>query len=97
LGNELDNDFHAIGNEADERELIALEPFLVAAGGKVHGEWPGLDDAALHEGRDLAVATDYRTVLAQVCERHLQLPDADLANVFPEMPKQAKLIQLIKA
>jgi uncharacterized protein (DUF1501 family) len=23
-------------------------------GGKVHGEWPGLDDAALYEGRDLA-------------------------------------------
>jgi uncharacterized protein (DUF1501 family) len=66
-------------------------------GGKVHGEWPGLDDAALYEARDLAVATDYRTVLAQVCERHLQLPDADLSNVFPEMPKQATPIQLIKA
>lgn len=26
-------------------------------GGKVHGEWPGLGDAALHEGRDLAVTT----------------------------------------
>ena len=44
-----------------------------AVGGKVHGEWPGLDDAALHEGRDLAVVTDYRTVLAQICERHLRL------------------------
>jgi uncharacterized protein (DUF1501 family) len=66
-------------------------------GGKVHGEWPGLDDAALHEGRDLAVATDYRTVLAQVCERHLQLSDTDLSSVFPEMPKQAKPMQLIKA
>jgi uncharacterized protein (DUF1501 family) len=66
------------------------------AGGKVHGEWPGLDDAALHEGRDLAVATDYRTVLAEVCERHLQLSDADLSNVFPEMPKQANPLQLIK-
>jgi uncharacterized protein (DUF1501 family) len=66
-------------------------------GGKIHGEWPGLDDAALHEARDLAVATDYRTVLAQVCERHLQLSDADLSNVFPEMPKQTKPIKLIKA
>jgi uncharacterized protein (DUF1501 family) len=42
-------------------------------GGKVHGDWPGLDDNALHEGRDLNVTTDYRTVLAQICERHLSL------------------------
>jgi uncharacterized protein (DUF1501 family) len=66
------------------------------AGARVHGEWPGLDDAALYEGRDLAVVTDYRTVLAQICERHLRLSEADLSNVFPDMPKQAKTIQLIK-
>jgi uncharacterized protein (DUF1501 family) len=56
-------------------------------GGKVHGEWSGLDDAALHEARDLAAVTDYRTVLAQVCQRHLRLSDADLTDAFPEMPK----------
>jgi uncharacterized protein (DUF1501 family) len=67
------------------------------AGGKVHGEWPGLDDAALHEGRDLAVATDYRTVMAQICERHLRLSDTDLSKVFPDMPRQAKSLQLVKA
>jgi uncharacterized protein (DUF1501 family) len=66
-------------------------------GGKVHGEWPGLDDAALHEGRDLAAVTDYRTVLAQVCQRHLRLSDADLTDVFPEMPNQSKPVELIKA
>jgi uncharacterized protein (DUF1501 family) len=66
-------------------------------GGKVHGEWPGLDDAALYEGRDLAVVTDYRTVLAQICERHLRLSDTDLSKVFPDMPRQAKSIELIKA
>jgi uncharacterized protein (DUF1501 family) len=66
------------------------------AGGKVHGEWPGLDDAALHEARDLAVATDYRTVLAQVCERHFGLADVDLSEVFPNMPKQTHAINLIK-
>jgi hypothetical protein len=51
----------------------------------------------LHEGQDLAVATDYRAVVAQLCQRHLQLSDADLSNVFRDMPKQAKPIQLIKA
>jgi uncharacterized protein (DUF1501 family) len=54
-------------------------------GGKVHGEWPGLDDVELHEGRDLAITTDYRIVLAQVCQRHLRLSDKDLSDVFPAM------------
>jgi uncharacterized protein (DUF1501 family) len=67
------------------------------AGGKVHGEWPGLDDTALHQGRDLAVVTDYRTVLAQICTRHLRLSDADLLKVFPDMPRQPKTLQLIRA
>lgn len=53
------------------------------AGGKVHGRWPGLDASALHEGRDLAVTTDFRQVLAAVAERHLRLPDARLGEVFP--------------
>jgi uncharacterized protein (DUF1501 family) len=53
------------------------------AGGQVLGHWPGLDDSALHEGRDLAVTTDFRQVLASVAERHLRLPDARLAQLFP--------------
>jgi uncharacterized protein (DUF1501 family) len=65
------------------------------AGGKVYGEWTGLDDTALHEGRDLPVTTDYRTVLAEVCARHLRLSDADLSDVFPNMPKQPKSTRLI--
>jgi len=53
------------------------------AGGKVYGRWPGLDSGALFEGRDLAVTTDFRTLLAEVCERHVGLPDTRLAQVFP--------------
>lgn len=53
------------------------------AGGRVHGDWPGLDDAALHEGRDLAITTDFRQVLADIAEKHLRLPDARLEQVFP--------------
>src|SRR5581483_278834 len=56
------------------------------AGGKVYGEWPGLAAAALHEGRDLAVTTDFRTVLARVCGQHLRLPDRRLDAVFPRAP-----------
>ena len=53
------------------------------AGGKVHGRWPGLATSALNEGRDLAVTTDFRQVLAGVCAHQLGLPDARLADVFP--------------
>ena len=39
--------------------------------GKVLGEWPGLDTAALADGRDLAVVTDFRQVLAPVLQTAL--------------------------
>jgi uncharacterized protein (DUF1501 family) len=53
-------------------------------GGKVLGQWPGLDSSALHDGRDLAITTDFRLVLAEVLERHLLLPDARLDDVLPD-------------
>ena len=66
-------------------------------GGKVYGEWPGIDDAHLNEGRDLAVTTDFRSVLAQVAERHLQLGDRQLDLVFPGMPRKSAAMQLIRS
>ena len=53
-------------------------------GGRVLGQWPGLDSSALHEGRDLAITTDFRLVLAEVLERDLRLPDARLEDVLPQ-------------
>jgi len=55
-------------------------------GGKVYGDWQGMEERNLHEGRDLPVTTDFRQVLAQIGERHLRLPDAKLAHVFPDFP-----------
>jgi uncharacterized protein (DUF1501 family) len=52
-------------------------------GGRIYGDWPGLAPAALFESRDLAVTTDYRSVLAAVTARHLRLPDRALAQIFP--------------
>jgi uncharacterized protein (DUF1501 family) len=57
------------------------------AGGQVLGEWPGLDRAALADGRDLAVRTDFRQVLAPVLQRHLGLNETALAAVFPQAPQ----------
>lgn len=52
-------------------------------GGRLLGSWPGLSPAALCEGRDLAVTTDYRAVLAPILTEHLGLAAPDLAHVFP--------------
>ena len=50
-------------------------------GGKVYGEWPGLEREQLFEGRDLAVTTDYRAVLGELVRGHLG--QSDLTRVFP--------------
>jgi uncharacterized protein (DUF1501 family) len=60
-------------------------------GGKVYGEWPGLDEENLHEQRDLAVTTDFRTVVSGVLARHLKLDGSQLATVFPGAPQGAKV------
>lgn len=64
-------------------------------GAKVHGHWPGLSNEALFEGRDLAVTTDFRSVLAHVAERHLRLTDQQLANVFPLYPTTVESLNLL--
>ncbi len=50
-------------------------------GGRVYGEWPGLNPEQLYEGRDLALTTDFRRVLGEGVYRHLG--NNDLASVFP--------------
>jgi uncharacterized protein (DUF1501 family) len=50
-------------------------------GGRVLGNLPGLAPDQLFEGRDVPVTTDFRDVLAELCERHLRLSDA--APLFP--------------
>jgi len=60
-------------------------------GGRVLGEWPGLDPAARYEGRDLAVTTDFRDVIADVLEERFRLSDGQLARVLPEMPRRKRV------
>ena len=50
-------------------------------GGKVYGQWPGLETEQLYEGRDLALTTDFRDVLGELVSRHLGNPT--LKSVFP--------------
>jgi uncharacterized protein (DUF1501 family) len=64
-------------------------------GGRVFGDWPGLRPQALYEGRDLAVTTDYRTVLAAVSQRHLRIADQMLDRIFPGLPKPGRQLAQI--
>jgi len=50
-------------------------------GGRVLGGWPGLEREQLHQGRDLALTTDFRDVFAEIAIDHLGAEDADA--VFP--------------
>ena len=50
-------------------------------GRKVYGSWPTLAPEALADPGDLAVTTDYRTILSEVLERRLGNPQ--VSQVFP--------------
>ncbi len=60
-------------------------------GGKVYGHWPGLAQEQLYEGRDLAVSTDFRDVIASVLSRHLQLDRAKINQIFPNYSPQQNI------
>ncbi len=51
-------------------------------GGRVAGRWPGLANNELYQDRDLAVTTDFRTVLSEVITKHLGVKD--IQPVFPD-------------
>ena len=50
-------------------------------GGKIYGQWPGLESHQLYEGRDLALTTDFRDVFGEIAARHLGT--SNLKQVFP--------------
>ncbi len=65
-------------------------------GGKVHGKWPGLGAGQLYEGRDLALTTDFRTVLGEIIER--KLGNSDIRSVFPGFANdRTKYLGLVRA
>jgi uncharacterized protein (DUF1501 family) len=50
-------------------------------GGKVYGDWPGLKNDQLYEGRDLTLTTDFRDVFGEIAYKHLGA--ANLKSIFP--------------
>ena len=58
-------------------------------GGKVYGQWPGLEKEQLYEGRDLAVTTDFRAVLSELVSGHMGQKNVE--QVFPGFTPETRL------
>ena len=52
-------------------------------GGQIYGQWPGLDESDLYQGRDLSVTTDFREVISTLLTDHLYLNSGTIRQVFP--------------
>ena len=72
--------------------------FVIGGGVKgreVHGQWPGLKTDQRHEGRDLAVTTDFRDVFSEIVVKHLGTTTAMAARVFPGYAVKASAFRSI--
>jgi uncharacterized protein (DUF1501 family) len=58
-------------------------------GGKVYGQWPGLSVDKLVAPGDLAITTDFRSVLGELVSKHLKNPTLD--QVFPNFTEYQPL------
>lgn len=63
-------------------------------GGQVLGEFPGLDESELYQGRDLAVTTDFRDAIATILEGHIGINGTQVAQVFPGNSSNRRLALL---
>ncbi|HEY8905820.1 MAG TPA: DUF1501 domain-containing protein, partial [Rhodoferax sp.] len=66
-------------------------------GGRWHGQWHGLAQGNLHDGRDLPVHHDFRAVLAQVLRRSQGLQASELDRLFPGLTWDNALNGLMRA
>ncbi len=64
-------------------------------GGQVYGQFPGLEANQLHQGRDLAITTDFRAVMSSLLTQHLQLSAVQVAKIFPSY-KAPQPLSLVK-
>ena len=64
-------------------------------GGQIYGQWEGLGDSVLYEGRDLPVTTDFREAISSILLNHISISQSELENIFPGYQFQNSL-NLIK-
>jgi uncharacterized protein (DUF1501 family) len=70
----------SLGTDHGHGSLMLLMGGSVV-GGRVHGEWPGLEEGQLFGPGDLAVTTDYRDVLGEILGKRLN--NQALGGIFP--------------
>ncbi len=66
-------------------------------GGRWHGQWSGLAQGNLHEGRDLPVHHDFRAVFAQVLHSTQGLNPTGVERLFPGFARDSALDGLMRA
>lgn len=66
------------------------------AGGRVVADWPGLGNGKLLENRDLAPTLDLRRIAKGLLRDHLRLPEAAVAQAFPDSGDAPALSGLLK-
>ncbi|NGM18599.1 DUF1501 domain-containing protein [Roseomonas stagni] len=67
------------------------------AGGRVIADWPGLAPGQLFENRDLQPTRDLRTIAKGLLRDHLRLPEAAVAQAFPDSREAPPMAGLIRA
>jgi uncharacterized protein (DUF1501 family) len=66
-------------------------------GGRVVGQWPGLSQDALYQGRDLKPTMDLRSLMKSVLRDHLQVSQKQLDSpVFPDSGAVPYLQDLVR-
>lgn len=77
---------------------IALLLGGAVAGGRFAGDWPGLSERALYEGRDVRPTTDYRALLKAMLRDRMGLDEAYIEDtVFPGSRKVAPVDGLFRS
>jgi uncharacterized protein (DUF1501 family) len=67
---------------------LALLAGGAVRGGRIAGDWPGLSQTALNEGRDVRATTDMRALFKAVLSSHLRVDEGRLdTSVFPDSGK----------
>ena len=67
------------------------------AGGRWHGQWSGLAQGDLNEGRDLPVHHDFRAIFAQILAGTQGVAREDTERLFPGYRWDARLDGLLRA
>jgi uncharacterized protein (DUF1501 family) len=87
FGRRLKSNLSAGTDHGHGNAMLALGKHV--NGGRVYGAWPGLATEQLDSRADLAVTTDYRTVLAELLMKRLRTPD--LSKVLPGLKPGVEL------